>query len=191
MSLRSSRLVIAKRRSRRSNPESTARSGLRRCARNDDQGFCRLMRESYVKPKRTWSPGRESKPALPLTRRLHRLNACGGNGGKWCWFGGSNTAPAVYETAALPTELNQRKKTNGRLRRCASVFSNRDGNTKRAQFLDVSRCQTSQEGFRILGLRPPAFNRRRASVLAPSNSNARNNRARTSPTNCRMATGPV
>jgi len=40
-----------------------------------------------------------------------------------------------------------------------------------------------------LGLRPPALNRRRASVLAPFNSDARNNRARTSPTNCRMAIG--
>src|SRR5580693_128042 len=45
--------------------------------------------------------------------------------GKWCWFGGSNTAPAVYETAALPTELNQQKLTNGRPRRCASVFQPR------------------------------------------------------------------
>jgi hypothetical protein len=42
-----------------------------------------------------------------------------------------------------------------------------------------------------LGLRPPALNRRRASVLAPSNSDARNNRARTSPTNRVTAIGSV
>ena len=190
MSLQSSRLVIAKRRSRRSNPESTARSGLRRCARNDDQGFCRLMRESYVKPKRTWSPGRESKPALPLTRRLHRLNACGGNGGKWCWFGGSNTAPAVYETAALPTELNQReKRQTGAFAVAHRLYAETAIRSAPNFWTFHDAKHLRRDG--ILGLRPPALNRRRASVLAPSNSAARNLRARKSPTNCRTAIGPI
>jgi hypothetical protein len=46
-------------------------------------------------------------------------------------------------------------------------------------------------GDGIWGLRPPALNRRRASVLAPSNLDARTGRARTSPTNCLRATGSV
>src|SRR5258708_2800766 len=54
----------------------------------------------------SWRPGRELNTALPLTRRLHLRNA---SGALWCWQGGSNTRPPLYENGALPTELCQRR----------------------------------------------------------------------------------
>src|SRR4029077_17061350 len=66
----------------------------------------------------------------------------------------SNTGPAPYEGAALPTELNQQKLTNGRPLRCASP--KRDGSTRAVQFwtftmsnsIDAARASRSRNKAR-------------------------------------------
>ena len=67
---------------------------------------------SARKRREGWSPSRESKPALPLTGRLHRLNASG------------RSAVANFVVAGSATnersEPSGGKLTNGRRSRCAS-----------------------------------------------------------------------
>ena len=83
---------------------------------------------------REWCPSEELNPDLPLTRRLHRRNASRARS----LFAASNTGPAPYERAALPTEPTS-KTMDGRsvAHRASETEARGPSNSGR------SRCQTA------------------------------------------------
>ena len=77
--------------------------------------------------KASWSPSRDSKPALPLTGRLHRLNASGARDAR------RDASRKIDKRTALPLRIPKKR---GRLHEAPS-----NSGRSRCQTAKVSRCR--------------------------------------------------